>query len=109
MAAEHLVLDASHAIEAILPTAAGASSALHRAAMAWHAGAYDAICLDLARRLDVPIATRDRGMAAAARSAGVSVFRGDARADAQVSSGRLCLILTHLSGPWTHRHQSGAR
>ena len=50
------------------------SLALHRAALRWHAGAYDAIYLDLAVRLAAPLATRDRGMATAARAAGVSMF-----------------------------------
>ena len=55
------------------PPEAG-SLALHQAALRWHAGAYDAIYLDLAARLAVPIATRDGGMAAAARAGGVATF-----------------------------------
>ena len=51
-----------------------ASLVLHESAIAWHVGAYDAIYLDLAARLGVPVATRDRGMATAARSAGVALY-----------------------------------
>lgn len=54
------------------------SLALHQAAMTWHAGAYDAIYLDLAARLAVPIATRDRGIVTAAHAFGVPVHRADA-------------------------------
>ena len=50
------------------------SLALHQAALRWHAGAYDAIYLDLAARLAAALATRDGGMATAARAAGVSMF-----------------------------------
>lgn len=50
------------------------SAALHGAAMHWNCGAYDAVYVDVASRMAVPLATRDRGMAAAARMAGVQVF-----------------------------------
>ena len=54
------------------------SLALHQAAMTWHAGAYDAIYLDLAARLVTPIATRDRGIITAAHTFGMPVYRADA-------------------------------
>ena len=47
---------------------------LHRAAIDFHCGAYDAIYLAVARQMAIPIATRDRGMASAARRAGIEVF-----------------------------------
>lgn len=50
------------------------SGSLHGAAMLWNAGAYDAIYLDVAKRMAIPVATRDKGMIAAARMAGVDVF-----------------------------------
>ena len=50
------------------------SLAMHDAALRWHAGAADAVYLDLAVRLAVPVATRDRGMLTAARSAGLAVY-----------------------------------
>ncbi len=50
------------------------SLVLHSAAMKWHCGAYDAIYLDLAMRMAIPVATRDRGMVTAARAAGVAIF-----------------------------------
>jgi predicted nucleic acid-binding protein len=40
----------------------------------WQCGAYDAIYLELAQRMALPIATRDRGMLTAARAAGVEAF-----------------------------------
>ena len=54
------------------------SVALHMSAIAWHAGAYDAIYLELARRSAAPIATRDRGMTSAARVRGVALFKAEA-------------------------------
>jgi len=42
-------------------------------AMSWNAGASDGLYIDAARRMAVPIATRDRGMITAARAAGVGV------------------------------------
>ena len=50
------------------------SRSLHSAAMQWHCGAYDAIYLDVAKRMAIPVATRDRGMITAARAAGVAIF-----------------------------------
>ena len=58
------------------PAEAG-SLVLHQAALRWHAGAYDTIYLDLAARLAVPIATRDRGIITAAHAFGVPVYRAD--------------------------------
>lgn len=55
------------------------SLTLHQAALRWHAGAYDAIYLDLAERLAAPLATHDRGVMAAARTFGVTVFQADAK------------------------------
>lgn len=40
----------------------------------WQCGAYDAIYLELAQRMALPIATRDRGMLTAARAASVDAF-----------------------------------
>lgn len=53
---------------------ASRSLAMNQAALRWHAGAYDAIYLDLAARSAAPVATRDQGMATAARAAGVATF-----------------------------------
>jgi predicted nucleic acid-binding protein len=50
------------------------SQSLHLAAMHWNCGAYDSIYIDAAYRMAVPLATRDRGMIAAARLIGVPVF-----------------------------------
>lgn len=47
---------------------------LHAQAMRWNAGAYDAVYVDAASRMAVPIATRDRGMRAACKAAGVALF-----------------------------------
>jgi predicted nucleic acid-binding protein len=50
------------------------ASALFASAQRWQCGAYDAIYVELALQLDLPIATRDRGMVTAARAAGVPIF-----------------------------------
>lgn len=50
------------------------SAATYVPAMQWQCGVYDAVYLSLARRMALPIATRDRGMVAAARVAGVALF-----------------------------------
>lgn len=47
---------------------------LYTQARQWQAGAYDAIYLATAKGMDIPIATRDGGMIAAARAAGVTVY-----------------------------------
>jgi predicted nucleic acid-binding protein len=52
------------------------ASALFAPAMRWQCGVYDAIYIELAVTLDLPIATRDRGMVTAARNAKVPVFSG---------------------------------
>lgn len=48
--------------------------ALYAPAMQWQCGAYDAIYLSLAQRLDVPLATRDRGLRTASKAARVSLY-----------------------------------
>jgi len=48
---------------------------LYEEAKRWQLSAYDAIYLDLARRMALPLATRDRGLASAARHCGVELFR----------------------------------
>lgn len=50
------------------------AGALHANAMRWNAGAYDAVYIDLATRMAIPLATRDRGMVTAARAAKVDVL-----------------------------------
>lgn len=40
----------------------------------WHCGAYDAIYIEVAQRMGLPLATRDRGQVAGARLAGVEAF-----------------------------------
>ena len=50
---------------------------LYTQAQQWQAGAYDAIYVAAARDMAIPIATRDRGMIAAAASAGVAVYGVD--------------------------------
>ena len=50
---------------------------LYAQAQQWQAGAYDAIYVAAARDMAIPIATRDRGMIAAAASAGVAVYGVD--------------------------------
>lgn len=59
-------------VEHELPGAAG----LFRRAARWNCGVFDAIYLNTAVRLALPVATRDRGMSAAARVAGVALFEG---------------------------------
>lgn len=50
------------------------SHQLYARAQQWQAGAYDAIYLAMAQEIAIPIATRDGGMVAAARMAGVAIF-----------------------------------
>ena len=50
------------------------AAGLHARAMQWQCGAYDAIYLALAQRLDLPLATRDRGLRTAAQAARVSLY-----------------------------------
>lgn len=50
------------------------SGALFAAAHRWQCGTFDALYVDLASRLNVPIATRDKGMMAAAKLAGVPIY-----------------------------------
>ena len=47
---------------------------LYAAAMRWQCGTYDAIYLAAAAQMRLPIATRDKGMIAAARVARVPIF-----------------------------------
>jgi predicted nucleic acid-binding protein len=48
--------------------------ALHATAQRWQCGAYDGIDLDLAQRMRLALATRDRGLVTAARAAGVPTY-----------------------------------
>lgn len=50
------------------------ASQLHATAMQWNASVYDALYVDAAQRMAIPVATRDRGMVTACRAAGVEVF-----------------------------------
>lgn len=74
--------DAERFLEALthipvnLEIAVDHSLALYTKAQQWQAGAYDAIYLALAQGQGIPIATRDKGMIAAAKLAGVQVFKG---------------------------------
>ena len=50
------------------------SYGLHSAAEHWGSGVYDAIYIDCAKRMAVPVATRDKGMIAAVGRASVPIF-----------------------------------
>ena len=47
---------------------------MHANAISWQCGAYDSIYIDAARRMAIPVATRDKGMVAACRLAKVEVL-----------------------------------
>ena len=50
------------------------AAGLYAPAMRWQCGAYDAIYLTLAQRLDLPLATRDRGLITAAKAAHIALY-----------------------------------
>lgn len=58
----------------MLDLALDKAAGLHARAMQWQCGAYDAIYLALSQRLDLPLATRDRGLRTAAKAAGIGLY-----------------------------------